>query len=95
VQAGHAAIDFQHRFPEISKKWWTQSNYLVYLAVKTESELSQYLQKAQSKGIASTAFTEPDIQNSLTAIALEPCDATRRLVSNLPLAFKKKMCHAN
>jgi peptidyl-tRNA hydrolase len=90
VQAGHAAIDFQHRFPEVSKKWWTHSNYLVYLAVKNEQELIQLLTKAKSRNLASTAFIEPDLKNSLTAIALEPSDATRRLVSNLPLAFKKK-----
>ena len=90
MQAGHAAIDFQHRFPEISKKWWTDSNYLVYLAVKNEQTLELLLQKADSKAIIHTAFREPDLNNSLTAIALEPCDSTRKLVSNLPLAFKRK-----
>jgi len=89
VQAGHAAIDFQHRHPEISKKWWTDSNYLVYLAVKNEHELEQILNTADSRLIIHTAFREPDLLNSLTAIALEPCELTRKLVSNLPLAFKK------
>ena len=94
MQAGHAAIDFQHRFPEVSKKWWTHSNYLVYLAVKNEHELIQLLAKAESRNIACTAFIEPDLHNSLTAVALEPGEATRKLVSNLPLAFKKKeVCH--
>jgi peptidyl-tRNA hydrolase len=91
VQAGHAAIDFQHRLPEISKKWWTHSNYLVYLAVKNEHQLQLLLNKAESKAITHTAFREPDLNNSLTAIALEPCDETRRLVSNLPLALKKSI----
>lgn len=90
VQAGHAAIDFQHRFPEVSKKWWADSNYLVYLAVKNEQSLELLLQKAESKAILHTAFREPDLNNSLTAIALEPCDLTRRMVSSLPLAFKGK-----
>jgi hypothetical protein len=90
VQAGHAAIDFQHRFPEISKEWWTSSNYLIYLAVKTEDDLNILLQKASSKAINYTAFREPDLNNTITAIAFEPTDLTRKLVSNLPLAFKPK-----
>jgi peptidyl-tRNA hydrolase len=88
VQAGHAAIDFQHQHPNISKEWWTHSNYLVYLAVKDEHELSKILHKAQSQQVATTAFIEPDLNNSLTAAALEPCEVTRRLTSSLPLAFK-------
>ena len=90
MQAGHAAIEFQHRFPEKSKEWWTHSNYLVYLATKDEHSLSRLLDKADLKGISTVAFKEPDLNNSLTAIALEPCDLTRKLVSNLPLAFKNK-----
>lgn len=88
VQAGHAAIDFQHQHPQISKEWWDLSNYLVYLAVKNELELKQILTEAQSQHVASTAFIEPDLNNELTAIALAPCEITRKLTSSLPLAFK-------
>lgn len=88
MQAGHAAIDFQHKHPNISKSWWNKSNYLAYLSANDEDHLNRLLLKAESKGISFTVFREPDIQNSITAIALEPGDPARRLTSNLPLAFK-------
>ena len=47
------------------------------------------MEKAKAKGIQTSVFQEPDIGNEITAIALEPSDTTRRLVSNLPLALKE------
>jgi hypothetical protein len=33
-------------------------------------------------------FREPDINNEITAIAVEPSEKSRKLCSNLPLALK-------
>ena len=85
VQAGHAAIDFQHQYPETSKFWQKNSNYLVYLTVKTEQELFKLLRKAESLGIKVTTFFEPDIDNQLTAIALEPSQLSKKVTSSLKL----------
>ena len=91
VQSGHAAIQFQYEHPIISKNWYENSNYLIFLTTSDESELIRYLEKAKAKGIHTSVFQEPDIDNEITAIALEPSDTTRRLVSNLPLALKENV----
>ena len=39
VQAGHAAIQFQHEHQVEAKAWYTQSNYLAFLSVDDETEL--------------------------------------------------------
>jgi peptidyl-tRNA hydrolase len=90
VQNGHAAIDFQHEHMEIAKQWNQESNYLIYLSAKNESHLESILQKAEFRGLKTTSFREPDINNELTAIALEPSDLTKKLVSNLPLMGKEE-----
>jgi len=76
-------------YPEESKKWHNESNYLIYLSVQDENSLKQLISKAKEKGIKVSIFREPDIDNAITAIALEPSDATRRITSSLPLALKE------
>jgi len=85
VQAGHAAIEFQYEHPVIAKQWHEESKYLIFLAVKDEEELYNLKQNAIKRGIAYTVFHEPDIDNQLTAITLEPGTIARKLTSNLPL----------
>lgn len=89
VQAGHAAIDFQHQHPEIAQKWNTRSNYLVYLTVNNEEELLSLIAKAEKKEIPYT-FREPDISNEITAVALAPSDDSRKLTSSFPLLKDNK-----
>lgn len=89
MQGCHAAIDFQHQHPEVAKDWNQNSNYLVFLSAKDEHHLLRLLQKADYKGIRTTSFLEPDINNELTAIAIEPSAESRKLVSSLPLFGKE------
>ena len=89
VQSGHAAIQFQHEHPQEAKDWFSNSNYLIFLAAKDESELISYAQKAADRGIKISIFREPDLNNEITAIALDPSEASTKLVSNLPLALKE------
>lgn len=89
VQAANAAIDFQHKHPEIAKQWNSISNYLVFLSVASEKDLYKYLDRFTSKGLKFTPFFEPDIDNQLTAVAVEPTEKARKLCSNLPLALKE------
>jgi len=44
--------------------------------------------KAKQRGIEYIEFYEPDINNELTAIALEPGEKSKKLISNLPLMLK-------
>jgi hypothetical protein len=59
------------------------------LSVENEEQLLLYLEKIKYRGIKYTAFREPDIDNQLTAIAIEPGEYSRKLTSKLPLALKE------
>lgn len=89
VQSAHAAIEFQHEHSEIAKEWNTNSKYLVFLCVENEQNLQILLSKIQFKDLKYSLFFEPDIGNQLTAICIEPGQASKKLVSNLPLILKE------
>lgn len=90
VQAGHAAIQFQHEHPEIAKLWHDKSKYLVYLSARDEEHLEDLIFKAELKDIKISIFREPDIDNQITAVTFEP--SASKLLSNLPLAMKDELC---
>jgi len=75
---------------DIANSWHKNSQYLTYLSVKDESELLFLIDKAQSRGMAISIFREPDIDNQITAIALEPSAEARKLCKNISCAFKKE-----
>ena len=89
VQSAHAAIQFQHEHPELSKLWYNQSNYLALLTVSDELSLEQLIWKAQAKGIKHSIFREPDIGNEITAVAFEASDDARRLTSSCRMLGKE------
>lgn len=84
VQSTHAAINFTQKYPAETHQWFTTSNYLWQCACKDEFELEGLAQKAEKLGLKIVRFFEPDINNQLTAIAIEPGEQTRKLVRNLP-----------
>lgn len=61
------------------------SNYVVALAVKNEQKLTQLLQRAKKENIKCSYFCEPDLNNQLTAIVLEPGEQGKRLVRHIKL----------
>lgn len=79
----------------MQKEWYDKSNHLVLLSCENEQVLKQLLDKAKSKSILCSAFTEPDMGDELTAVAFEPSEDTCKLVSSLPLAFKEYKIHFN
>ena len=89
VQAAHAAIEFQHEHSNIAKEWNKNSKYLVFLSVPTEQSLLDLLEKIKKERLKFSLFKEPDIGNQVTAIAVQPSEKTKKLVSNLPLALKE------
>lgn len=88
-QLTHAAQQFEKEHFEVQNEWYSKSNHLVLLSCENEESLKQLLLKANIKGIKCSAFTEPDMDNQLTAIAFEPSEDTCKLCSSLPLAFKE------
>ena len=88
TQGIHSSIQFTFEHPEIAKEWY-KNPYLAALSAQDEKSLKSIIKKAKEKGIKYSIFREPDINNQIAAIALEPSDATRRLTSNLPLTLKE------
>ena len=89
VQACHAAIDFQHEYQREASEWHKSSNYLAILTVKDEQELIDILVKVSLRGIKYTIFREPDLNNQITAVALEASNDSRKVTSSLPLLGKE------
>lgn len=87
VQSMHALRQFTTDHPEIDKCWFERSNYLGLLAVKDEYELHRLIEKAMQNNIRFSVFKEPDIEDQVTAIALEPGPLTKKLCSSLKLAL--------
>ena len=85
VQSAHAGIQFQHEHTELAKNWYHSSNYLIFLSVENEVELNNIIDAAKSKNITISVFREPDIDNQITAIALEPSITSKKLTSGLKL----------
>lgn len=70
-------------WPRQVKTWYEGSNTLVLLGVQDEPGLALMGRKALDRGIAHSAFREPDRGNELTAMAIAP--EGRRLCRDLPL----------
>lgn len=88
VQSCHAMRQFVNDHPEIDNVWFKQSNYIVLLSVESEKELAQLYVQALEKGIKSACFFEPDINDQMTAIALEPGIKSNNMCKKLQLALQ-------
>ena len=93
VQGAHALRLFHEEHPEIDKEWYQVSNYLGFLSVSDEQSLQNLILRLQANDIKVSIFREPDIKNQITAIAIQPCEESRKLLSNLPNALKKHKQH--
>lgn len=88
VQSTHAAINFCFEHRGRAGPWFENSNYLVQLSVSNEMELLKLIENCEKMSITYTVFKEPDLEDSITAIAIEPSPLTKKVVSHLPLLFK-------
>ena len=87
VQAAHALQEFAIEYPETNRAWYDNSNYLAILEVENEEALEALAGEAHGNFFQTVWFYEPDMENQLTAIAIEP-QGGKRLCSNLPLALR-------
>jgi hypothetical protein len=81
AQGGHALCSFSSDHAEVYRDWYTTSNNLVVLQAPDLQVLADSLSE---KGFRSSCFHEPDLNDQLTALAVEP--AAQRWLSNLRLA---------
>jgi peptidyl-tRNA hydrolase len=89
AQAVHAAISFATRSPELAARWHHESNFLVVVAVPDEGALMDLITAARAAGVSDYGVREPDLDDTITAVALEPGRGARRLCSQLPLALRE------
>jgi vancomycin permeability regulator SanA len=82
AQCCHALRQFVSEHKERELKWFTTSNYLVLLETDW---LEQIVFLAKTNGIKYSCFYEPDLDNLLTAVALEPGVKSKKMCSNLKL----------
>jgi hypothetical protein len=86
VQGMHAMRQFIADHPELEKKWFEISNHIAFLGVKDEVSLLKMYDRLERKGMKVSSFREPDLDDSLTAIAAEP--VAREFLLHLKLALK-------
>jgi hypothetical protein len=60
------------------------------LEAKDEDHLKELIKIFKERMLLVTVFREPDLDNSITSIAVEPSSTTQKLTSKLPLLFKNK-----
>ena len=79
LQAGHAVAEFMIEHPDCD---W-QNHYLIYLKVKSLEQLMNWKSKLcvsansskESALLKHTTFSEPDLNNEMTALAVYGVDA--------------------
>jgi hypothetical protein len=83
----HSLTEFLFKYPEESKNWYNNSNSIVFLQA-TLQELEELILKCKSKNIKYSEFYEPDLNNELTSVCLEPGNKTKKLCYHFKLALK-------
>ena len=86
AQVAHAAFLFTQKHPETTHQWLTDSQYIIIVGVPSEDHLLALTCKARNMGVPSVLWSEPDLDDELTAVAFAPTEEARRLCANLPLA---------
>lgn len=89
AQVAHAAFQFGYEHRPLAAQWLTESNFLIILSVENEVALKERGFAAEELNLPVTWFREPDLEDSLTAIAVAPSPATVELMSDLPLALRE------
>jgi peptidyl-tRNA hydrolase len=86
AQSVHAALAFAFDHPEVAGEWHEGSNNVVLLEAKDERALVELWRRAWDAGVPYSVFTEPDLGDATTGVAIGP--AGHKLVSSLPLTLR-------
>lgn len=89
AQAVHAAFALARERPDLVHPWMHTSNYLIIVCVADEGALLDLIGEAARRGIARIATREPDLDDTVTAVALAPGADAQRLCASLPLALRE------
>lgn len=91
AQVAHAAFQFAYEHRPLAAQWLQESNFLIILSEENEERLIAFGKWIEQNNIPVTWFTEPDINDQVTAIALAPSPRTVELCKTLPLAMRELM----
>lgn len=83
AQVLHAGLAYAQAYPSECHDWMARSNTVV---VVETPQIDVLRERAAMQGIPHAAFYEPDLADTLTAVALGPGPQTRKLTRALPLA---------
>lgn len=81
AQAIHAFRAFVGEYPVLEAFWHEEHNNIVVLQ---DDDIEGLVERLRAAGFRLSTFREPDLDNELTAICVEP--NARRALSNLSLA---------
>ena len=85
AQLVHGMREWIEKYPLKDRAWYRDSNYVAILEVDNEQDLIRLIQKAESRCLDVAMFREPDLDNAITAIVIEPGDQSRRMCSSIRL----------
>lgn len=88
AQSLHAAFEFSIQHPEITKEWNQNSNFICALAAANEKELVSLIKNLEKHNARFSVFRESDLNNEITAVAIEPGPVAKRFTRYFPLALK-------
>lgn len=95
VQATHAAVDFIFQYKDKANVWHSISNSIIILSVPTEQHLYAIADTLRGLSISFNNFTEPDIGNELTALALVPSREATQFCKQFRLALRPECISVN
>jgi len=85
----HGIVEFSQEYPLIYQQWYKFSKAITVLSLPNEEFLKGFASKLSQNNIKFSIFIEPDINNQVTAIAIEPSLEAKKLCSSIPLALKE------
>lgn len=88
AQSVHAAIQFTQEWPDLAEPWYCESNYLVVVSVENEDALKDIADQARELNVRYSITTEPDLDDTWTAVALQPGETARLICACMELALK-------
>lgn len=80
--------EFMVSHPEETMAWYRESNTLAFLEVQDEESLRRLTARARDLRAPVCEFREPDLGDSLTAVAVGPGPAGRKACSGLRRALR-------
>ena len=84
-QVAHALTEYSFKYPRDFKEWHDNSNTLVVCQVPDMNALLDLVERAAFEHVPRALFLEPDLDDTLTAVAFEPGVRSEKFLKKLDL----------